>query len=260
MAPTPDPPFEHEPQQGISLDALAQAYAQAMGAATGRSSLAPSAPCDSPDAALGDSSGEPPERAPGVIPFTAGKGLADEIPAESEAAGDADDTGPVGPLTVLEALLFVGDRSGESLPPERAAEVMRGVEPGDVAGMVAELNERYRQEGRPYHIVHEGAGYRMTLRPDFHALRRVFYGKVREARLSQAAIDTLAIVAYQQPIGAEQVSKLRGKPSGHVLSQLVHRQLLRIERTAGNRTSMYRTTDRFLRLFHLDSLEDLPRD
>lgn len=78
--------------------------------------------------------------------------------------------------------------------------------------------------------------------------------------MSQAAIDVLALVAYQQPLTAEQIHKFRGKPSRHVLAHLVRRGLLRIERPEKNRrTPHYFTIERFLRLFNLESLDDLPR-
>jgi segregation and condensation protein B len=68
------------------------------------------------------------------------------------------------------------------------------------------------------------------------------------------------MVAYNQPLAAEEVGRLRGKPSGHLLSQLVRRDLLRVERTDEKpRKSLYYTTPRFLEFFHIDSLEDLPR-
>ncbi|NLF07030.1 MAG: SMC-Scp complex subunit ScpB, partial [Pirellulaceae bacterium] len=80
------------------------------------------------------------------------------------------------------------------------------------------------------------------------------------ARLSQAAIDVLALVAYEQPITGEKIQQLRGKPSRHVLAHLVRRGLLRIERPEPKRrTAYYRTTDRFLRVFNLESLDDLPQ-
>ncbi len=185
--------------------------------------------------------------------------------SESAASGEeiADGTDgpcPITPASVLEAMLFVGNRDGSPLAPARAAELMRGVSAGEIAGLVDELNAYYEADGRPYTIVSEGSGYRLKLRPEFAPLRDRFYGKLREARLSQAAVDILAIVAYQQPLSAEQINKLRGKPSGHVLSQLVHRQLLRIERAGPRRTAQYYTTERFLRLFGLESLDDLPRD
>ena len=100
----------------------------------------------------------------------------------------------------------------------------------------------------------------MVLRQEFESLRFRFQGRIRQARLTQAAIDVLAIVAYEQPLSAEGVSKRRGKPSSHVLAQLVHRGLLRVERGTGKRRiGQYHTTDRFLRLFGLETLADLPR-
>ena len=137
---------------------------------------------------------------------------------------------------------------------------MRGVSPDEVAGLVEGLNRRYRERGCPYHIISEGAGYRMALRPELGAVRNRFYGRVREARLSQAAIDVLAIVAYRQPITAEEVNQLRGRQCNHVLAQLVHRRLLCVERdTSSPRLARYRTTERFLNVFGLESLNDLPR-
>jgi segregation and condensation protein B len=109
-------------------------------------------------------------------------------------------------------------------------------------------------------VAGDSDGYRLTLRKPFHPLREQFYGRIRQARLSQAAIDVLAIVAYQQPLSAEQIGAVRGKPSGPVLTQLVHRGLLRIERPPGKRPSArYFTTDRFLQLFGLQTLADLPQ-
>ena len=174
--------------------------------------------------------------------------------------GSVDDSGPVTPLGILEAMLFVGDRDNRPLTVERAAELMRGVEPGEIVALIEELNQRYTRSGCPYFIAADSDGYRITLRKPFHPLRERFYGRIREARLSQAAIDVLAIVAYQQPLTAEQISTVRGRASGSLLAQLVHRGLLRIERLSGKRSStQYFTTDRFLRLFGLQTLADLPQ-
>jgi len=97
------------------------------------------------------------------------------------------------------------------------------------------------------------------LRDEFHSLRDVFYGRVKAAKLSQAAVDVLAIVAYKQPLTREEVDAMRGRPSGSLLAQLVRRQLLRLERPHDKpRTPRFCTTDRFLQLFGLESLRDLP--
>jgi len=157
-------------------------------------------------------------------------------------------------------MLFVGSRMNEPLSSARAAELMRGVAADDIPGLVDELNQRYSSKGAPYQIISEGSGYRLVLRRAFYPLRDKFYGRVREARLSQAAIEVLSIVAYRQPITADDLGKLRGKPSGSILSQLVRRQLLRIDRPDGRRSpAVYHTTDRFLGLFGLETLEDLPQ-
>jgi segregation and condensation protein B len=239
---------EHSPQEGISLDELAQAFAQVMEAGPRlRASGQPLTP-DEQQTAEAASAAET-DAGPGEQP--------PEITAEPE---NADDACPISPRSILEAMLFVGDRDGQPLTAARAAELMRGVEPGEVPRLVDELNQQYAAGGAPYQVAEDGAGYRLTLRPAFRPLRDRLLGRMREARLSQAAIDVLAIVAYQQPLTGEQISRLRGKPSGHVLAQLVHRRLLRIQRQPNKRhTADYYTTDRFLELFGLETLADLPQ-
>ena len=223
--PTPEPPQ----QPAISLRELSEAFAQAMG-------YRPGAPAEEPAA----------EAAPAETP--------------QEPAVEQPDACPISPQTILEAMLFVGNRDGQPLPGRQAAELMRGVEPGEIGPLVDALNRRYAQRGCPYEIVQEGAGYRLTLRKSFGSLRDRFYGRVREARLSQAAVDVLAIVAYRQPVTAEQIRQLRGKPSGRILLQLVRRGLLRVERPEGKtRKIQYSTAARFLELFGIESLADLPQ-
>jgi segregation and condensation protein B len=236
---------EPSQQQGISLDELAQAFAQVMGTAPKLRSAAP----PSPPAADG-----PEESAETQQPEQALATAAEE-PATSE-----EDSCPISPRSILEAMLFVGNGDNQSLSANRAAELMRDVQAAEISGLVDELNERYVATDCPYRIVHEGGGYRMALGATYRKLSNRFYRRIHQARLSQAAVDVLAIVAYQQPLTADQISKLRGKPSSHVLAQLVHRGLLRLERLSGKRRgAQYHTTDRFLQLFGLESLRDLPQ-
>ena len=242
--PTPELPH----QQGISLDELSEAYAQAMGS---RTDLPPQTGETEGQAAIS----EPPPT-PETEPREEPAVLSSEPPAESLD----DDPCPVSPQTILEAMLFVGNRDNTPLASCRVAELMRGVEADEIPQLVDALNRRYAANGCPYHIVTRGSGYRLILHNEFHRVGKRFLSRVREARLSQAAIDVLAIVAYQQPLTSEQVSSLRGRPSGHLLTQLLRRQLLRIRRPEQNpRTVHYYTTDRFLGLFGLASLDDLPQ-
>jgi segregation and condensation protein B len=137
---------------------------------------------------------------------------------------------------------------------------MRGVRPAEVDDLVRELNQQYGESGCPYEIVSHGPGFVLSLRDEFSGLRDKFQGRLRQARLSPAALEVLALVAYNQPLTSEDVTRLRGRSSGPILSQLVRRQLLRIERPPTTpRGTRYFTTPRFLKLFGLESLDDLPR-
>ena len=249
--PCPDGP----PQQGVSLSELTEAFAQAMG-----SPAKPEAKPEDVSEVPGDEceSGDQAESVPTDRPAPSDE--PSEGAVELDTLGDADDSCMLSPKTILEAMLFVGNLENEPLTARKAAELMRGVDSREIPDLVKELNQRYRDNGCPYSIVGEGAGYRMALQGEFCPVRNKFYGRVREARLSQAAKEVLAIVAYRQPLTSEQMTTLRGTPSGHLLTQLVRRCLLGVERQPGKgRTVLYRTTDRFLELFGLENLDDLPR-
>lgn len=173
---------------------------------------------------------------------------------------DADECCPITPRSVLEALLFVGRPGGDGLRADQVAELIRDVEPTEVAETVAELNLQYAAEGAPYTIVTERDVFRLVLTAEYQQIKRRLTGRSREARLSQAAVEVLALVAYNQPIVGAEISRLRGKPSGHILTNLVRRQLLRIERKSeGPRSPIYHTTPRFLALFGLSDIAELPQ-
>ncbi len=249
MSQTPEPPPEPPREQGISLDELAAAYAQSMG---GRAE--PAAGPEQPPPKQ-----QPTELAAEAVELAASSDTAAGLPLPDAETPD-DDPCPVSPTTILEAMLFVGNQQNDPLTADRAAELMRGVTPEEIPALVDGLNRRYAANRCPYRIVGERAGYRLSLCKAFEPVRNRFYGRVREARLSQAALDVLAIVAYRQPVTAEDVHRLRDTPSSHILTQLVRRQLLQIERSPEKpRRVTYHTTDRFLELFGIESLDDLPQ-
>lgn len=164
------------------------------------------------------------------------------------------------PRAILEAMLFMGNQDNVPLTSDQAAECIDGVDSSEIATLVQELNQQYEQDGSAYHVVAVNAGYRLQLREKFGRLRDRFYGRIKRTRLSQAAIDVLAIVAYNQPTTQAEIDRLRGKSSGALLSQLVRRQLLSVEQFgAQKRPRRYRTTERFLGFFGLENLEELPR-
>ncbi len=175
------------------------------------------------------------------------------------STGASDGHCDISPRSILEAMLFVGLPGGQPLTSQKVAGLMRGVRAVEIDDLVFDLNQQYEEARCPYRIESFDSGYRLALREEFSGVRDQFYGRARQVKLSPAAIEVLATVAYNQPLTSEDVSKLRGAASGSVLSQLVRRELLKLERDAENpRAPRYRTTDRFLQLFGLESLADLP--
>ncbi len=168
------------------------------------------------------------------------------------------------PKNILEAMLFVGNRENRPLAAERAAEKMRNVVADEIDRIADKLDAEYGKQGSPYMIQRDHDGYRMVLRPEFRPVFERFYGKIREATLSQPAIDTLAVVAYRQPVSADDVQNIRKQPSSAILSQLVRRGLIELvgdgksTKKGAVKTVAYRTTERFLELFQLESIDDLP--
>ena len=107
---------------------------------------------------------------------------------------------------------------------------MRGLTPALFAQVLEGLNRDYRRQGRPYRIQPRDQGYELALRPRFRVVMERLYGSVREARLSPAALDVLALVAYRQPVGKNEIDSLRGGESGAALRQLVRLGLAAVQR------------------------------
>jgi segregation and condensation protein B len=196
---------------------------------------------------------EPEEGAP--VPAWAVDAV-EEAPAAQPAA--PADAVPPPPERIIEAFLFVG---GAPLTAERAVEAIRGLTAAQFQEAIAALNQAYRTQGRPYLIQAKEHGHQLALRPEFRAVIEKLYHTTREARLSQAAIDVLSLVAYRQPVTRQEVESIRGAESATVLRQLVRRGLIAIvgHGQASQREVLYGTTPRFLELFGLRGLDDLPQ-
>jgi segregation and condensation protein B len=157
--------------------------------------------------------------------------------------------------------LFVGHPDNKPLTPELLASVMRGVHPGEIEWIVEELNRSYESEGAAFRIAMISGGYQMELSSSLESLRDRFYGKVKEAKLTQVAVDILALVGYQPGIERKELFDQVGKAAGGVVNQLVRRNLLELRREGKGkgRQERYYPTSRFLAIFQIESLEDLPR-
>jgi segregation and condensation protein B len=180
-----------------------------------------------------------------------------DTPQDGVSAEEID-AAPPSPVRIVEALLFVG---GAPLTAQRAQEIIRGFSPEQFTEALDALNRAYRAQNRPYTILARGDGYSLSLRPKYNGIKEKLYGGQREARLSTAAIDVLALVAYRQPATKAEIDSLRGADSAGLLRQLVRRGLIQVvyRADAVQREVSYGTTPRFLEWFGLKSLDDLPR-
>jgi segregation and condensation protein B len=118
----------------------------------------------------------------------------------------------------------------------------------------------YRRQNRPYAVQATPQGYILALRPKYRSIPDRLSGAPREAKLSRAAIDVLALVAFRQPIVRSEIDSQRGHDSAAIIRQLIRLGLVVAEPpTVGQTESAYSTTPRFLDLFGLKSLDDLPK-
>ena len=162
-----------------------------------------------------------------------------------------------GPKQIVEALLFAAD---EPLSARRLAAMIDDTT-GSVADLVRDLNADYLREDRAFHVQEVAGGYRLVTRPEFATWVADLRASDSSPRLSQAALETLSIVAYKQPVTRAELESIRGVTVDGVLKTLVERELVRITgREEGmGRPLLYGTTDYFLEYFGLPSLDALPR-
>jgi segregation and condensation protein B len=165
---------------------------------------------------------------------------------------------PPSPEQLIEAMLFVG---GHPLAAEVACAAVRGLTPERFQAAIDALNKRYREQWRPYAIEARDDGFVLVVRPAYRNLRERLFGGPRETRLSQPALDVLSVVAYRQPVGKAELDAMRGTDSGATLRQLVRLGLIAVQHRAdaAAREVRYGTTPRFLQVFGLASLDELPR-
>lgn len=186
---------------------------------------------------------------------------ADEVTEVESTEDPEEEYFEVSPSSILEGMLFVGNAENRPLTANEMSGLMRGVKEEEIDELVAQLNESYRSSHSPFEIVAAEEGYRLVLAEEFEFCRQRFYREEKAATLSQTVVDVLALVAYMQPITRKDVEAKRMKPSGSILNQLVRRKLIEVDRrkVEGKSKTYYRTTSRFLELFGLDSLEELPK-
>ncbi len=159
--------------------------------------------------------------------------------------------------SVIEAILFASD---EPLSESRLSSIAEAGSAKQVRECVESLNNQYEMSGRAFRIEQIAGGYQMmTLGPYNYWLRKMM--RVRtDNKLTQAAMETLAIVAYKQPIIRADIEAIRGVASGEMIRSLMYKGLVKIVGRAEviGRPMLYGTTKKFLDVFGLNSLKDLP--
>jgi segregation and condensation protein B len=159
---------------------------------------------------------------------------------------------------ILEALLFAAD---EPLPLRRIAGLLEDRSSGELRAALEELRADYAGAGSALQVVEVAGGYRLVTRPEMAPWVARLFATPGRARLSQPALETLAIIAYRQPVARVELEEIRGVNVEAVLRTLIERDLVSIVgRDEGvGRPLLYGTTDGFLTYFGLNSTTDLPR-
>jgi segregation and condensation protein B len=171
---------------------------------------------------------------------------------------------PAGPVAsdqlvaIIEALVFA---SPEPLLPKVLFKLLDTEPREDVDAAVAELKRRYSERGGGLHLVEVAGGLQIVTRPELHEwVRRLFHERTTQ-KLSIQALETLAVIAYKQPITAAEITEIRGVNTSGVIGTLLERGLVKISgrKQVVGRPFLYSTTRDFLDRFGLKDLHDLPK-
>lgn len=181
-----------------------------------------------------------------------------ELPTRTFVDTDLEDVDEVEKMRRLEAVIFL---SPNGLSSRKSAKLAGLADATEARTLIRKLNLNYDHEGRPYRIEEMASGFAILTRAHFASwLRRLAYfpGVIK---LSQSAIETLAVVAYRQPVLRANVEAIRGVGCSEVLKQLMELDLVRISGRSEDlgRPYLYGTTKRFLQMFGLRSADRLPR-
>lgn len=158
---------------------------------------------------------------------------------------------------IIEALLFT---SAEPVSAQKIKKIVEIESLKDIREIILELQQEYLETNRAFQIHEVGTGYLLMTHQEFDSWLSKLAGERRKSRLSQAALETLAIVAYKQPIIRSEIEEIRGVNSDGVISQLIQKNLITIAGRADTlgRPHYFKTTRNFLNYFGLKELEDLP--
>ncbi|SYZ72454.1 Segregation and condensation protein ScpB (modular protein) [Candidatus Zixiibacteriota bacterium] len=161
-------------------------------------------------------------------------------------------------LPIIEALIV---SSPEPLPARKIAEVLGETTVSDIDRAVTALNEKYMMNESSFRVRQVAGGYQLYIIEDYAGFVEDLLTRRRNLRLTRSALETLAIIAYRQPVTKIDIEMIRGVASDSVLHTLMERKLITLSGRAQSvgRPLLYRTTGEFLKYFSLNSLDDLPK-
>lgn len=159
---------------------------------------------------------------------------------------------------ILEALIFA---SPQPITPREVGKVLAGVERERWQAALEELRADYARDGRGLQLVEVAGGWQITTRPEYNDWVRELLDPKAPTRLSIQALETLAVIAYKQPVTLPEIIELRGVKSAGVLKTLLEKRLIRIvgRKAVVGRPMLYGTTKQFLLHFGLKDLAELPK-
>jgi len=159
---------------------------------------------------------------------------------------------------VIEALLFASEKP---LTLEQIKNVLDGLGTDQIRGVLEELKSEYERANRGMRINEVAGGFQMITSPNFAPFLKKLYKERRAEKLSKPALETLAIVAYKQPVTRLEIESIRDVNVDGVVKHLLDKGLIRIagRRKAAGRPYVFGTTRQFLEYFGLKSLEELPK-
>ena len=167
--------------------------------------------------------------------------------------------------SIIEALIFSSD---DSIPASDIVKAIKGIDGEDIAINVSDvdkavemLNSKYKENNLAFRILRIANGFLYATKEEYAKYVGYLSSEKTKRRLSQAALETLSIVAYKQPITKPEVETIRGVNSDHIINSLLEKNLIAIKGRAESigRPLLYETTDEFLKYFGLNSLSDLPK-
>jgi segregation and condensation protein B len=159
---------------------------------------------------------------------------------------------------IVEVLIFASDTS---ISVKQIQSIVDEAKPKEIEKAVEVLNNEYRQTGRSFTIVMIAGGYQMVSRESYSQwVRKLFHRKIK-ARLTQAALETLSVIAFKQPVSKPEMESIRGVNCDGVIHTLLERKLITLAGRAEGQGKplLYKTTQEFLRYFGVNDINDLPK-